>query len=405
MRHLLFLPVAVATLLHGDVVEQGVKDAAASGLMAGVARADISPPVGIPQMNWGSQTHITAEGIDPVGMYATALVIGDGRQKFAMVDIDVLSINHMDDIPRRASQLTGIPEDHIRLGATHTHAGPVLTSVKGPVGVDLSKYEAPFGRFREIMADKIVGAILEANAHMEPVHVNGAKGTGSININRRLHAENGRPAAVGVNPAGYVDRDLTVVRIDRANGRPLAVLVNFQCHGTVLAWENKVISPDWIGSARAAVERAMPGAKCLYLQGAAGNQGPREGFTGDLAVAHRLGNVLGLEAAALAVGVDTVTRAPKFEGFVESTAYIARQPWRVSGPRSSALRVRVEGHRRPGLRLHTRGGGTHAGRSGRGQREGGGPQAEQRRAADPSGRGPAASRQRFAGAVAEAVGR
>lgn len=329
MRRALFWLATGSLLLQAET--------SPSGLVAGVARADISPPVGIPQMNWGSQTHITAEGVDPVGMYATALVIGDGRQKFAMVDIDVLAIRQMEDIPRRAAQLTGIPEDHIRLAATHTHSGPLLTAVKGPVGVDLSKFEAPFREFWDVMADKIVGAIVEANAHLEPVHVYGAKGTGTINVNRRLHAENGRPAAVGVNAEGFVDRDLIVVRIDRADGKPLAVLVNFQCHGTVLAWDNKLISPDWIGSARAAVERAVPGARCLYFQGAAGNQGPIEGFTGDLEVAHRLGNILGLEAAALAAGVDTVRRAPSFEGFVESTAYIARQPWRVSGPRDSTL--------------------------------------------------------------------
>src|SRR5262249_52830202 len=154
MKPAILLGTATACLLCADVVEQGPKDARPSGLYAGVARADITPPVGIPQMNWGSQTHITAEGIDPMGMWATALVIGDGKQKFAMVDIDVLSITRMDALPRRASELTGIPADHIRLAATHTHSGPLLTSVKGPVGADLSKYEEPFRKFWEVMGDK-----------------------------------------------------------------------------------------------------------------------------------------------------------------------------------------------------------------------------------------------------------
>src|SRR5712692_9704312 len=76
-----------------------------------------------------------------------------------------------------------------------------------------------------------------------------------------------------------------VVRIDDAQGTPLAALVTFQCHGTVLAYENKLLSPDWIGMTRKVVEEALPGAKCLYFQGAAGNQGPIEGFTGDVEVA------------------------------------------------------------------------------------------------------------------------
>ena len=129
-----------------------------------------------------------------------------------------------------------------------------------------------------------------------------------------------------------------MVRIDDAQGKPLAALVNFQCHGTVLAYENKLLSPDWIGMTRKVVEQALPGAKCLYFQGAAGNQGPIEGFTGDVEVAHRLGATLGHQAAAVALGIETVRRAPKFEGFVESTAYQAKQHWRVEGPRDATLK-------------------------------------------------------------------
>ena len=110
------------------------------------------------------------------------------------------------------------------------------------------------------MNDKVAAAIVEANAKMRPVHVYAGRGTGSININRRFRAEGGRPAAVGLNPDGFVDRELLVVRIDDAEGNPFAVLFNFACHGTVLAYENKVVSPDWIGTARKVVEQALPGA-------------------------------------------------------------------------------------------------------------------------------------------------
>ena len=116
------------------------------------------------------------------------------------------------------------------------------------------------------------------------------------------------------------------------------MLVNFQCHGTVLAWENKLISPDWPGMLRKTIETALPGAKALFFQGAAGNQGPMEGFTGDLRVPHRLDSILGHEAAALALQTETVKRAAKFEGYQESTAFIAKQPWRVDGPRDGSIK-------------------------------------------------------------------
>jgi len=336
MRFAILL-LAAATALPADVVEQGVGNSRSSGLRAGVARADITPPVGIPQMNWGAQTHVQAEGIDPAGMVATALVVSDGKQKFALVDVDALFPNQVAAAIGRASAATGIPVDHIRMGATHTHAGPLLAGEKGPVGYDLTRFRQGYDRYWDVAADKIAGAIAEANSRLEPVHVGGAKGYGTINVNRRIRPANGNPPAVGRNPEGLVDRDLIVVRIDKADGSPLAVLVNFQCHGTVMAWDNKVISPDWPGMMRKVVEQAFPGAYTLFFQGAAGNQGPIEGFTGDVNVAHRLGRILGHQAAAIALQTDTVKRTPRFEGFTESTAFIAKQPWRVTGPRDGSL--------------------------------------------------------------------
>jgi hypothetical protein len=328
----------LASLGWADHVEQGVKDAAPSGLLAGVARADITPPAGIAQLNWGSQTHVEATGIDPSGMTATALVVSDGQHKFVMVAIDTLDLEGLAEVRERAAERIGVPAAHIRLAASHTHAGPQISRVRGPVGTDYDRYEAVFQTHLRAVADKIVGAIAEANRELRPVHIHGARGAGSININRRVRASGDRPAAVGRNPEGFVDRDLIVARIDKADGRPYAVLVNYACHGTVMGFENDRISPDWPGAMRRTLEAALPGARCLFFQGAAGNQGPIEGFTGDLEVAHRLGTILGLEAAALALRVDTVGREPRFEGFVESTAFQAKQPWRVLGPRDATLR-------------------------------------------------------------------
>jgi hypothetical protein len=318
-------------------VEDGPKDCAPSGLLAGVARADITPPVGVAQMNWGSQSHVLSEGNDPLGLCATAIVLGDGKTKFAMVDVDRLFVNGLEGSIDRAARLTGIPAANIRLAATHTHAAVMVSTAKGPAGIDLTEYRQAVKRYDDYLMDKIVGLIVEANSKLQPAHIYGDRGEGRININRRVRASQNTPPAVGRNPEGFVDRELIVFRIDDAVGKPLAVLANYPCHGTVLAYANKLVSADWIGMVRRVVEDAMPTARCLFFQGAAGNQGPIEGFTGDLSVPHRLGAVIGHNTAALAWGIETVHRVPTFEGFVESTAYQAKQPWRVQGPRSSGL--------------------------------------------------------------------
>jgi neutral ceramidase len=336
----LAVTIACGACLRADVVEQGVKNSKPSGLLAGVAKINIEPAAGIPSMNWGSATHVVSKGNDPEGMFIRALVLSDGKQKFALVDVDGTAGGEA--ALKRASALTGIPVDHIRIGSSHTHAGPSLSRGKGPAGVDLSQYEPMMEAHRAVVADKLVGVIVEANSRLRPVHAYGAVGTGSININRRFRGKGPNdpeaPPAVGLNFDLPSDRQLPVIRIDDAEGNPYAVLVNFQCHGTVLAYENQMVSPDWIGPMRNTVEKSLPGATCLFFQGAAGNQGPIEGFTGDLEVPHRLGRILGHEAAALALQISTVRREPRFEGYTESTALQARQPYRVLGPYDSTLK-------------------------------------------------------------------
>jgi neutral ceramidase len=336
----LIVIVACGGCLMADVVEQGVRDSKPSGLLAGVAKTNIEPAVGIPSMNWGSATHVASKGNDPEGMFIRALVLSDGKQKFALVDTDGGGASEA--ALGRASSLTGIPVDHIRVGSSHTHAGPSLSRGKGPAGVDLKQYEPMMEAHRAVVEDKLVGVIVQANSRLRPVHAYGIVGKGSININRRFRGKGPddpeAPPAVGLNFDMPADRQLPVIRIDDAEGNPYAILVNFQCHGTVLAYENQMVSPDWIGPMRNTVEASLPGSTCLFFQGAAGNLGPIEGFTGDMEVAHRLGRILGHEAAALALRISTVRREPRFEGYTESTALQARQPYRVLGPHDSTLR-------------------------------------------------------------------
>src|SRR4029078_10012279 len=69
-------------------------------------------------------------------------------------------------------------------------------------------------------------------------------------------------------------------------------VVNYACHPTTLAWKNTLISPDYVGAMRQIVEEKC-GGPCLFLQGASGDLGPREGYVGDAAVADRNGGQLG----------------------------------------------------------------------------------------------------------------
>src|SRR6185295_10965514 len=101
----------------------------------------------------------------------------------------------------------------------------------------------------------------------------------------------------GYNPNGPADDTVLIARVSDETGRPLAAIVNYACHPTTLAWENTLISPDYVGALREVVERTA-GMPCIFLQGASGDIGPREGFVGDTAVADRNGRELGYAVLA-----------------------------------------------------------------------------------------------------------
>lgn len=75
-------------------------------------------------------------------------------------------------------------------------------------------------------------------------------------------------------------------------GKRLAILVNYACHPTTFAHENKMLSPDYIGSLREVVE-TYSGCPCLFFQGASGDLAPKEQYVADPAIVDGHGRRLG----------------------------------------------------------------------------------------------------------------
>ncbi|MDR3412485.1 MAG: hypothetical protein P4L87_16360, partial [Formivibrio sp.] len=128
--------------------------------------------------------------------------------------------------------------------------------------------------------------------------------------------------AVGRNWDGPVDHTVRVVRFDDLEEKPVATLLHYACHPTIMAWQNQLFTPDFPGVARKVVEDQI-GGTCLFLQGAAGDIGPTYGFTGDLKVYRRLGTMLGLEAASVAAKLVTLPRRHEVTRIQASGAPIA----------------------------------------------------------------------------------
>src|SRR5260221_5965285 len=268
-------------------------------LRAGVARSDITPPIGIAHGNWTAQAHQRAEGID-LPLTCTALAASDGHETILLAEWELLYPPDgaaLAEARRRITELTGVPADHIRLSATHTHSGPSLGPPWFEAGAEMV---APY---LASLADRLAGTCLAAWRSMRPARVAAGRGHSAVNSNRRLPSQPDRPI-LSPNPDGFSDHQVAAVRIDDEAGQPMAILVNFAAHPTILAWDNRLISPDYPGTLRRVVE-SLTGATCLFLQGAAGDQDTICDYANQVDAARWVGRQVGLEAVRVAEAIQT----------------------------------------------------------------------------------------------------
>ena len=72
--------------------------------------------------------------------------------------------------------------------------------------------------------------------------------------NRDFYDEENKLYATGHNPDEIIENPLTVVRVCNENDTPTLFIIHYGCHPTTLAWDNSLISPDFVGSLREIVE-------------------------------------------------------------------------------------------------------------------------------------------------------
>jgi len=282
-------------------------------LNAGVARVDISPVVGVAHAGWGAQTHQISLGND-MPLHVTALVVTKDDVELAIVDVDIgIFTNQQDtDIRQLISGESGIPFGNIRLAYTHTHSGPITFGQWIKDGIELAN------EWWNTIPAACAKAVVDAKSSAQPARTGFGRGSCDININRRPARDNGE-LFTGRNWDGIVDHDVDVVSFDDADGNPIATIVNYAMHPTIMAHENQWVTPDFPGPMRSVVEHTV-GGLCLFLQGASGNQGPVDGFTGDLRVYRKAGSKLGAEASRVRLNIDPLEREERLDQILVSGA-------------------------------------------------------------------------------------
>ena len=235
----------------------------AAELRAGVAKADLDPPVGIPMAGYGPD-RLSKGMLDPVE--ARVLALSDGSRTIALITLDLcftFDEKYMDQI--RADVRPACRRGDL-FHASHTHSGPTYSAAPQAVEHAVPHIERGYSE--------------TAAAAMVPVQIGNGWGQTYIGFNRRYVDTEGALQMFWRNETKVsttypVDPTVGVIRIDRRDGTPLAILVNYACHPVILGPDSFNYSADYPGEMRRVVEQAMGNSSmAFFLQGAPGDINP-----------------------------------------------------------------------------------------------------------------------------------
>jgi neutral ceramidase len=236
-------------------------------MKAGACEVDITPAVGgeIPgQWLRRIATHVRD------ALKVNALALESQGKRAALVSCDALSLKNVivADLRRRLSSV--VNPECLLLAATHTHTGPPVCDALGSSSDE---------KAIEALADAIEQAVVTAFDRLEPARLGWAttQAPGFAFPRRwrlkdgtvQMHPRKDDPALV--EPESPADDTLTVLRVCRPNGSPIALGVNFACHATFVGGE-RYYSADYPGVVRRSAQQALgDDTVVLYLNGPCGD--------------------------------------------------------------------------------------------------------------------------------------
>ena len=304
-------------------------------LKAGVARVEITPQVGLPMYGYRSRKDTSQGVLDP--LYARVLALEAGETRLALVTLDLGRvfrkswIDQLREAVRKSSRVS-----YVLLVASHTHSGPALQDECS---------SSPVPTWETAALEKIVKAIDGAYQQLVPVRLGTGYGTAYIGHNRlRINSE-GMATWFERNltkvPTSPVDPTVGVLRFDRVDGKPLAVLVNYACHPVVFGSDNLQYSADYPGVMMKTVEQAFGGEPiCFFLPGGAGDINPYFAVTPLAQDAVKLrdwtGEQLGQEAIRVTKKIETRSAAEASLDYSEDVL-TARLRWNAEKVRQAIM--------------------------------------------------------------------
>jgi len=287
----------------------GAAPSFAEQFKVGFAKRDVTPTKPTPMWGYGARHNALSKGIrDP--LYAKAAVIDVGEAKLALVGLDIGRSPTPPVMAAIREAIKGASDiELVMISGSHTHHGPVIELVDEP-GKGQGVYDDAVAYVKE-MERNIIEAINEAADNVQDARI--GWGSAEIDMNRNRHSK--------IEPKPR-DRELSVVRFDDLSGKPIAILVNFAAHPTMLPAADLRFSAEYPGQMMNVVEEALD-TNCFFMQGASGDLSVRT--TEETKGIEAFGKALADEVLKIDRGIETmVPEKPSIEGMDDEFEFPAR---------------------------------------------------------------------------------
>ncbi len=211
-------------------------------------------------------------------LYVRVMLFGSVAP-FCIVCFDVTSLRPyaIDAFRERASEITGIDTANIWACVSHTFSAPHLRSEEALAreGGEIAKKNE---RLMGIMMSSLESAAYEAMNSREEVKMGLGHAVCSVNVNRDMYTKDGW--WTGSDDLQDSDKTVSIIRIDRMDGTPKAVLYSYDVQSSVMDHVKGAdgfcpVTGDLAGAASRYIEEAYgDGFVAMFLIGAAGDQAP-----------------------------------------------------------------------------------------------------------------------------------
>ena len=231
---------------------------AVEALEAGAAKTEITPPLDTPLNGYGDRVGRGAMAVHDQ-VWARCLYLDDGETNLFLVNTDLCIVNR--ELRDRVLELAPreVPPERIILTATHTH------NAQGGMVHGLV-FRSVSGRFMPEVLESTASCIAETMRQAYALRKRAAIGYGTgtqkgLSRNRRVDE-------------GPTDPQIGVIRVEDADGAPIAILANFAAHPTTVGGADRLsVSADYPGYYYSELEKlAGPECVAMFTNGAEGNQ-------------------------------------------------------------------------------------------------------------------------------------